>query len=181
MDQLSELRACRRVAEAGSFSAAAAAVNVSHTGVSRQVRQPEDRLGVQPINRTTRKIALTGAGRGYCERARPIADDLQDADLAMAQHHTTTEGRLRINSPMALGTSDLALQLAVLGGTGIATTASFNVQNDLAQESMAPVQLGYPKRSRSLYAVYPQSHHVSAKVRAFVEFAAGVYRWPAWS
>ncbi|WP_151631833.1 LysR family transcriptional regulator [Noviherbaspirillum aerium] len=300
MDQLSELKAFCRVVEAGSFSAAAAAVNVSHTVVSRQVRQLENRLGVQLLNRTTRKLALTEPGRSYYERARRILDDLQDADLAMAQHHSTPAGRLRINAPMAFGTLDLALWLprfldrypelqvelvcndrhvdliedgfdvglrlardmpdstlvarklatmttllvaspsylqrhgtpvvpadlarhncltytivprpqewtfvmpdgdlhsvtvrgslqantgvalrqAALGGIGIATTASFIVQNDLAQESLIPVLPGYPMRSRSLYAVYPQSHHLPAKVRAFVEFAADIYRQPAWS
>jgi DNA-binding transcriptional LysR family regulator len=300
MDQLSELRAFCRVVEAGSFTAAAAAVNMSHTAFSRQVRQLEDRLGVQLLNRTTRKLALTEAGHGYYERARRILDDLQDADLAIAQHHATPAGRLRINAPMAFGTIDLAvwlprfmerypqlhvelvcndrhvdliedgfdvgirlardmpdstlvarklasmttmlvaspeylqrhgmpaapadlaryncltytivprpqewtftlpdgdlqtvtvrgslqantgvaLRLAALGGIGIATTASFIVQNDLAQGSLVRVLPGYPMRSRSLYAVYPQSHHVSAKVKAFVEFAADIYRQPAWS
>jgi DNA-binding transcriptional LysR family regulator len=108
MDKLSALDAFCRVVEAGSFSAAAAELNVSHTVISKQVRQLETALGAQLLNRTTRKLALTEAGRGYYERARRILDDMQDADLALSAHHATPRGTLRINAPMAFGTLDVA-------------------------------------------------------------------------
>jgi DNA-binding transcriptional LysR family regulator len=57
MDQLSALNAFCRVVEAGSFSAAAAELNVSHTVMSKHVRQLETMLGAQLLNRTTRKLA----------------------------------------------------------------------------------------------------------------------------
>jgi DNA-binding transcriptional LysR family regulator len=108
MDKLSALDAFCRVVEAGSFSAAAAELNVSHTVISKQVRQLETALGAQLLNRTTRKLALTEAGQGYYERARRILDDVQDADLALSAHHATPRGTLRINAPMAFGTLDVA-------------------------------------------------------------------------
>ena len=108
MDQLSALNAFCRVVEAGSFSAAAAELNVSHTVMSKQVRQLEAMLGAQLLNRTTRKLALTEAGQAYYGRARRILDDLQEADLAVSAHHATPRGTLRINAPMAFGTINMA-------------------------------------------------------------------------
>jgi DNA-binding transcriptional LysR family regulator len=108
MDQLNALKAFCRVVEAGSFSAAAAELNVSHTVISKQVRQLEILLGAQLLNRTTRKRALTEAGQTYYAHARRILDDLRDADLAVSQHQATPRGLLRINAPMAFGTLDVA-------------------------------------------------------------------------
>jgi len=108
MDQFSALKAFCRVVDAGGFSAAAAGLNVSHTVMSKQVRQLETRLGVQLLNRTTRRLALTEAGQAYYERARRILDELQEADLAVSRHHAAPRGTLRINAPMAFGTLDMA-------------------------------------------------------------------------
>lgn len=107
MDQLSGLKAFCRVVDAGGFSAAAVELNVSHTVVSKQVRQLETMLGAQLLNRTTRKLSLTEAGHTYYDYARRILDELRDADLAITQHHAVPRGTLRINAPMAFGTLDV--------------------------------------------------------------------------
>jgi DNA-binding transcriptional LysR family regulator len=111
MDQLGALNAFCRVVEAGGFSAAAAELNISHTVMSKQVRQLETLLGAQLLNRTTRRLALTEAGQAYYERARRILEDLQEAHLAVTQHHSAPKGTLRVNAPMAFGTLDVALWL----------------------------------------------------------------------
>lgn len=108
MDQLAALRALRRVVELGSFTAAGEALGVSHTVVSRQIRQLEQRLGAQLLNRTTRRFALTAAGKQYYEASRQILDALDDADRAVGQHQARPAGSLRINAPMAFGTLELA-------------------------------------------------------------------------
>lgn len=108
MDQLAAMRALRRVVELGSFTAAADALGVSHTIVSRQISQLETRLGAQLLNRTTRRFALTAAGQDYYEASRHILDALDDADRAVGQHQARPSGTLRINAPMAFGTQELA-------------------------------------------------------------------------
>lgn len=108
MDQLAAMRAFRRVVETGSFTAAAAELNQSHTIVSRQVRQLELELGAQLLNRTTRRFALTEAGQEYYERSRHIIDQLDDAAQAVSAHQARPSGVLRINAPMAFGTLELA-------------------------------------------------------------------------
>jgi DNA-binding transcriptional LysR family regulator len=108
MDQLAAMRAFRRVVESGSFTAAAAELNQSHTIVSRQVRQLEIQLGAQLLNRTTRRFALTEAGQEYYARCKPILDQLDDAAQAVSAHQARPSGLLRINAPQAFGTMELA-------------------------------------------------------------------------
>lgn len=111
MDQLAALRALRRVVELGGFTAAADALGISHTIVSRQVRQLETQLGAQLLNRTTRRFALTEAGKAYYEASRHILDALDAADRAVLAHHASPSGSLRINAPMAFGTLELSTWL----------------------------------------------------------------------
>jgi DNA-binding transcriptional LysR family regulator len=108
MDQLAALRALRRVVELGSFTAAADALGISHTIVSRQVRQLEEHLGAQLLNRTTRRFALTDAGREYYESTREVLDLLGEADRNVGHHQAEPTGTLRINAPMAFGTIEVA-------------------------------------------------------------------------
>ncbi|MES2070480.1 MAG: LysR family transcriptional regulator [Pseudomonadota bacterium] len=108
MDQFNAMKAFCRVFEVGSFSAAAAEINVAHTVMSKQVRQLETELGVQLFNRTTRKLAATEAGQTYYEHARRILDAMEDASLMLSRHQSQPGGSLRINAPMAFGTLELA-------------------------------------------------------------------------
>ncbi|PUA18070.1 LysR family transcriptional regulator [Glaciimonas sp. PCH181] len=107
MDQLAAMRAFRRVVDAGSFTAAAAELNQSHTIVSRQVRQLEVELGAQLLNRTTRRLALTEAGQEYYARCKQIIDQIDDAAQAVSAHQARPSGLLRINAPQAFGTLEL--------------------------------------------------------------------------
>ena len=294
MDQLAALRALRRVVELGSFTAAADALGISHTIVSRQVRQLEEHLGAQLLNRTTRRFALTDAGRDYYESTREVLDLLDDADRNVGRHQVEPTGILRINAPMAFGTievaqwlpgflahypslqvdlvcndrmvdlieegfdvalrlarelpdstlvarrlatskvllvaspeylrthgapptpgelaqhnclvytaaaranewtlvapdgnehsiavrgtlqanTNVALRAAAVAGVGIANAAAFIVREELARGALVEVLPGYSPKPRELYALYPQNRHLSPKVRAFVDYAAGVY------
>ena len=111
MDQLTALRALRRVVELGSFTAAANALGISHSIVSRQIRQLENQLGAQLLNRTTRRFALTAAGQQYYLASRDILDALDAADRAVMQQQALPSGSLRINAPMAFGALELAAWL----------------------------------------------------------------------
>jgi len=294
MDQLAALRALRRVVELGSFTAAADALGISHTIVSRQVRQLEEHLGAQLLNRTTRRFALTDAGRDYYESTREVLDLLDDADRHAGRHQAEPTGVLRINAPMAFGTievaqwlpgflalypklqvdlvcndrmvdlieegfdvalrlaralpdstlvarrlaaskvllvaspdylrahgtpaapqdlarhnclvytaaarasewtlvdaggaehtvavrgtlqanTNVALRAAAVAGVGIANAAAFIVRDELARGALVELLPGYTLKPRELYALYPQNRHLSPKVRAFVDYAAGVY------
>ncbi|MBA5605785.1 LysR family transcriptional regulator [Duganella sp. FT3S] len=299
MDQLAAMRALRRVVELGSFTAAAEALGISHTVVSRQISHLEAKLGAQLLNRTTRRFALTAAGQAYYEASRHILDALDDADRAVGQHQANPGGTLRINAPMAFGTEELAqwlprflarypdlqvdlvcndrvvdlieegfdvalrlardlpdstlvakrlassqvmlvaspdylrrhgtprtphdllqhncltysqlarprawrftapdgaevavtvqgslqanngvaLRTVALAGTGIATTASFIVHEDVRRGALVRVLPDYTIRPRELYVLYPHNRHLSPKVRVFVEFASALYQARGW-
>lgn len=112
MDRLAELEAFAAVAEAGGFTAAARALGRTTSGVSKQVRALEERLGVRLLNRTTRRVSLTEIGSAFLERARGVLDDLDAAELAVGQLQEEPRGVLRVGAPMDFGRIALAGSLA---------------------------------------------------------------------
>ncbi|WP_386068573.1 LysR substrate-binding domain-containing protein [Tahibacter sp. UC22_41] len=97
-----------RVVEQGGFSAAARALGLPKTSVSRKVQELEDRLGLHLLKRTTRRIGLTEAGALYYEHCRHIARDLDAAESAVNQLHGAPRGWLRVTAPYSLGSNALA-------------------------------------------------------------------------
>jgi DNA-binding transcriptional LysR family regulator len=67
MDQLLAMRVFCAIVEAQGFSAAAERLDSTHSSVSRQLKNLEAALGVQLLNRTTRRFSLTAAGQRYYE------------------------------------------------------------------------------------------------------------------
>jgi DNA-binding transcriptional LysR family regulator len=108
MDRLAALIAFARVAETGSFSAAARALALSKSLISRQVSALEAELGARLIARTTRSLALTEAGRGYYEQVARILAQMEEADLSVSQLQATPRGKLRVNAPMSFSLLRLA-------------------------------------------------------------------------
>jgi len=108
MDRLAALEAFARVAETGSFSAAARALNLSKSLISRQVSALEAELGARLMSRTTRSLTLTEAGRGYYEQVARILAQMEEADLSVSQLQATPRGKLRVNAPMSFSLLRLA-------------------------------------------------------------------------
>lgn len=84
---------------AGSLSAAAAKTRVPLATLSRNVRQLEDELGVQLLERSARGARLTDAGLQLYEHASRGIDALQEGELAVTSHSKTLTGRLRLSLP----------------------------------------------------------------------------------
>lgn len=103
MDYLRSLAVFVRVAELGSFSAAAEAFEISGTMVGKHVQFLEDRLGGRLIERTTRRQSLTDLGATFCERARAILADVEAADLIGEELQRSPRGLLRVSAPTGLG------------------------------------------------------------------------------
>ena len=98
----SELVAFAQVVELGSFTAAARAVGVPKVAVSRAVQSLEKRVGTRLLTRTTRRVALTDAGRALLPLAARIATETAAARRIMAP---LTEDRrtLRVLADPAYG------------------------------------------------------------------------------
>ncbi|HEY4972470.1 MAG TPA: LysR substrate-binding domain-containing protein, partial [Steroidobacteraceae bacterium] len=105
MDQLRCMRTFMRVAELGSFTAAADALQVSRAAASAQVAELEHHLGCQLLQRTTRRVALTVDGAHYLGQCRRLLAELEAADEAMGVSPAAAHGRLRVGVPSALGRS----------------------------------------------------------------------------
>jgi len=95
------------VIDAGSFTAAARALGHSTSYVSKEITRLEKRLGSRLLNRTTRSISLTDAGRAYYERCRQIVIDAENAERSINQLQETPSGLLRINAPVSFGSEYL--------------------------------------------------------------------------
>jgi DNA-binding transcriptional LysR family regulator len=95
------------VISAGSFTAAAQALGHSTSYVSKEITRLEKRLGSRLLNRTTRTISLTDAGRAYYERSNQIVIDAENAELSINQLQEKPSGLLRINAPVSFGTNYL--------------------------------------------------------------------------
>src|SRR5512134_2905459 len=92
-----------RVVEARSFSEAARRLSLSKSQVSKQVAALEARLGAQLLQRSTRRLSLTEAGRSFYERCTEIVRAVDEAERAAAHAHATPRGLLRVNAPMSFG------------------------------------------------------------------------------
>ena len=103
MNQLEDMRIFVETVERGSFTAAARRLGLSKQLVSRRVIELEERLGVQLLIRTTRKLSATELGLDYAERARRILAEVMEADDTMANHLATPRGTLRLTAPLSFG------------------------------------------------------------------------------
>ena len=97
-----------KVVEHGSFVAAARALRLPKTTVSRKVQELEARLGAQLMHRTTRKLGLTEAGNIYYEHSQHIARVLDEAESAVGQLQSGPRGWLRITAPFSFGVTWIA-------------------------------------------------------------------------
>jgi DNA-binding transcriptional LysR family regulator len=104
---LNRIAVFARVVDTGSFTAAAAALGVRKSSVSRSVAALEEELGIRLLQRTTRRLALTDAGRAYYERARDALTALEDAQHSVSSLGAEPRGLVRVTAPV-----DFAADLA---------------------------------------------------------------------
>lgn len=80
---LNDLQAFRAVAELSSFRKAAEALHVSQPAFSRRIEKLEEALGVQLLERTTRRVSLTSVGRDFDRKVQQLLDDLDHTLLGI--------------------------------------------------------------------------------------------------
>jgi DNA-binding transcriptional LysR family regulator len=103
MDYFGAMTAFVRTVELGSFSKAATEGGLKVSTVSRYVTGLEADLGAALLNRSTRRLNLTEAGRTFYERATQILAELDGARNATRSLNARPQGLLRINIPGAFG------------------------------------------------------------------------------
>jgi len=96
------------VAELRSVRNAADVLGRAPSAISRRIKDLEERLQVQLLTRTTRNIALTGAGERFYNDALRILDDLKEAETRASAEALTVSGELRVTMPLSFGLAHLA-------------------------------------------------------------------------
>jgi DNA-binding transcriptional LysR family regulator len=89
-----------RVVESGGFTRAAEVMGLPPSSVSRSVAKLEEDLGITLLERTTRKVALTDAGRAFFERARDALAGLEEANALALDAAREAHGLVRIAMPL---------------------------------------------------------------------------------
>jgi DNA-binding transcriptional LysR family regulator len=162
VDQLFGIKVFCTVVELKSFTAAAQRLDISPTMTSKHVAHVERRLGTRLLNRTSRHLSLTEAGRAYFEHARRMLEDLEGVEAVVSNAAVTPRGVLRMSAPVWLGTPAFVSLLAdyqkkypevrldvdlsgrmvnlVEEGFDLALRVSANLGQSLIARPIAPVQ-----------------------------------------
>jgi DNA-binding transcriptional LysR family regulator len=112
MDTLVSMKVFRHVVEVGSFVGAAQRMEMSAAMASKHVMHLEQQLGARLLNRTTRRVAPTEAGREYYERLSQVLTELDEAEQAVGAASVVPQGRLRVSSLSAFGLSQVMAAVA---------------------------------------------------------------------
>jgi len=139
MDKFTYIKAFTKVVEAGGFAAAAREMGLSRSVVNKYVIKLEAELGVQLLNRSTRKVAPTETGRAFYDRCLTILSDLEEAELAVSKLQAEPKGTLKVNAPMSFGMQYLSPVLADF----MTRYPDLSVELTLTDRMVDPLQEGF--------------------------------------
>ncbi len=103
MDRLEAMSILITAVDAGSLSAAARQLRTPLATVSRKVSELEARLKTRLLNRSSRKLTLTDAGRSYVQACRRILEEVGEAERAASGEYGAPKGDLIITTPIVFG------------------------------------------------------------------------------
>jgi len=139
MDKYREIQSFVAVVDAGSFVGAADALESSKAAVSRHVAELEERLGVRLLQRTTRRLSLTGEGQAFYARCKDILAAIEEAEGEASSRAFDASGLLRVNAPVSFG----ILHLAPLWGAFASAHPKVSLEVSLADRLVDLVEEGY--------------------------------------
>ncbi len=127
------------VVRAGSFSGAARELNISRQAVSEQIARLEAELDVRLLDRTTRTLHPTDAGRRLFERSREVFEVIREAEAELAGMQGRPAGRLRVSVPGAFG----RLFLAPVAARLLRSHPDLSIQAHLTDRRVNLVEEGF--------------------------------------
>jgi DNA-binding transcriptional LysR family regulator len=107
-----QLRYLVALADEGNFTRAAAREHIAQPALSQQIRRLEQQLGLALVERTTRRVALTEAGRLLVARARSILADVEAAQSEMDSLRGAFSGHVSVGTMHTMGPIDVSIVLA---------------------------------------------------------------------
>ncbi|MBN9410794.1 MAG: LysR family transcriptional regulator [Burkholderiales bacterium] len=108
MDRWTEIELFVQVAETGSLTRAAEALELSNAAASRHLTALEARLGARLVERNTRRLFLTDTGQEFFHRAKAILAELKDAESAVNAAQLDPSGVLRITASLSFSLHHVA-------------------------------------------------------------------------
>lgn len=99
---LKQLKIFIAVARYGSFSRTGEVIGLSQSAISHSIKELEGEMGVRLLDRTTREVALTDAGRRLANRVEPLLDELHAMLLDTRSFGTEQNGRVRVASSQTI-------------------------------------------------------------------------------
>lgn len=146
MFDLSDLRAFVRIAELGSISGAARALRIPKSTTSRALVRLEEAISAVLIERSTRHLRLTDAGRLLQRHARRILDDVGEAENAIGGLIGHPQGDLRVSVPFTFAAGPLAHALpgflALYPDVRVLLTIDNRVVDLLAEDYDVAIRIG---------------------------------------
>ncbi|MBB1200623.1 LysR family transcriptional regulator [Enterobacteriaceae bacterium 89] len=139
MDKLRSMEVFIAVVDSGSFTEAAARLEISAVMVGKYIQQLEAQLGARLLDRTTRRQSLTDAGRVYVEECRRVLEQVQAADSAVERLRAAPSGTLRISAPTTFGACVVAPGVA----TFLQRYPDVRVELDLSNRVVNLVEEGF--------------------------------------
>lgn len=112
MNEFSQIKTFIAMVENQSLSKAAEKMDIAVSAVSRRLKELESNLGVQLIQRTTRKMHLTEAGEKFYLRCSHLLDELEEAKQEASNSAATLSGTLKIAAPLSFGVAHLSPAIA---------------------------------------------------------------------
>ncbi|QJT82879.1 HTH-type transcriptional activator AaeR [Kosakonia sp. MUSA4] len=112
MERLKRMSVFAKVVELGSFTATARQLEMSVSSISQTVAKLEDELQVKLLNRSTRSLGLTEAGKIYYQGCRRMLHEVQDVHEQLYAFNNTPIGTLRIGSSSTMAQNVLAKMTA---------------------------------------------------------------------
>jgi DNA-binding transcriptional LysR family regulator len=139
MDRFENARVFVAVVESGGFTAAAERLGLSRAAASKHVQQLEERLGARLLERTTRRVSVTEAGRAFYQQSRRILTDLDDAERAAGELHNEPRGELRVIAPTNFGLAEIGTAITDL----LVTYPRLHINLTFNDRVTDPIEGGY--------------------------------------
>ena len=139
MDRFENTRVFAAVVEAGNFSAAAERLGISRAAASKHVLQLEERLNARLLNRTTRRVSVTEAGRAFYAQCRRILADLEEAERSAGELHNEPRGELRVIAPTNFGLAEIGSAITDL----VLAYPRLRINLTLNDRVTDPIEAGY--------------------------------------